>query len=401
MPEISKRGIELSESPIRNLMPFARAAKMRGNHVYHLNIGQPDIETPIRALERVKNIKNKVVAYGPSEGLPELRSTVASYYDKFNAGVEAEFVYVTTGASEAIQMAFLSTCDRGDQVIIPEPFYANYLGFAHLAGIEIVPITTHLEDSFALPDIADFQKKITPRTRAIFLCNPGNPTGKLYSKNDLIQLAEIVKERDLFLIVDEVYREFCYDTIFTSILSIPGLEKNAIVIDSISKVFSSCGSRIGYLISKNEAFLSSVNKIAQLRLCPPFFGQQMALGCYEENTTYIEQAVAEYRKRRDFLFKALSEIPDIKCYKPDAAFYNMVELPIDDAQDFCKFLLKDFSHNNETVMLSPGNGFYSAQTVVKNQVRIAYILNVDDLKRSIELLQDALVAYAQVKIGHF
>ncbi len=401
MPEISNRGIELSESPIRNLMPYARAAKQRGNHVYHLNIGQPDIETPTSALERVKSIKNKIVAYGPSEGLPELRKTVASYYDKFDASIEAENVYVTTGASEAIQMAFLSTCDRGDEVIIPEPFYANYLGFAHLAGIKIVPLTTQLEDAFELPEVEAFREKITPNTKAIFLCNPGNPTGKLYSKKDLLRLAEIVIERDLFLIVDEVYREFCYDQVFTSVLSIPGLEKNAIVIDSISKVFSSCGARVGYLISKNEAFLSSVNKIAQLRLCPPFFGQQMAIGCYEESSIYIEQAIAEYRKRRDFIYKALSEIPDIKSYKPDAAFYNMVELPVDDAQDFCKFLLKDFNMNNETVMLSPGNGFYSTETVIKNQVRIAYILKVEDLSKSIEILQEALVAYAQAKIGHF
>ncbi|MEO1263170.1 MAG: pyridoxal phosphate-dependent aminotransferase [Bacteroidota bacterium] len=393
MPRHSKRGATLSQSPIRSLLPFARKAKAEGTKVYHLNIGQPDIPTPPVALQSVRNIDKYIIEYGASEGLFTLREKVAAYYEKYKAGLTPQDVFVTTGASEAILFAILCTCDPGDEVIIPEPFYANYLGFAHMASINITPLTTVLEDRFELPAPEKFEALITPRTKAIFLCNPGNPTGQLYTKNDLEKLMELVKRHNLFLYVDEVYREFCYDQEFTSVFSFEGMKEHIIVIDSISKVFSACGARVGYLITKNRAVQQTVEKYAQLRLCPPFFGQKLAEACYDFAEEYIQPVKEEYIRRRKVLYDALKRIDGLKLYKPAAAFYNMVGLPVEDAEHFCKWLLTDFSLNNSTVMLAPGNGFYFNKNLGKNEVRIAYVLNEKDLLKAVTCLQEALNEY--------
>lgn len=400
MPTHSIRGNDVPNSPIRSLLPFAQAAKAEGKHIFHLNIGQPDIETPHQALEILRKDTNKIVGYGPSGGIPALRETVAAYYKKFNADLTASDVFVTTGASEAILFTLLACCDQGDEVIIPEPFYANYLGFAQMGSIRIVPLTTTLESQFQLPEPEAFEQLITPRTKAIFLCNPGNPTGQLYSYSDLEKLISVVKKHDLFLIVDEVYREFCYNKEFTSVLSFAGVEENVVVIDSISKVFSSCGARVGYLITKNRRLQQIVDKYAQLRLCPPYFGQQLAQACYPHAEAYIEKAKAEYDRRRHVLYEGLKSIEGINCYLPDAAFYNMVELPVTDATHFCKWLLTDFGHNGQTVMLAPGDGFYCHQHLGKRQVRVAYILNENDLRQAVLCLREALEQYAVI-FGEF
>jgi len=393
MPTGSQRGHDLNQSPIRGLVPYARLAREKGKDIYHLNIGQPDIPTPESALEKVRNESDKIIKYGPSEGLPALRSRVRDYYDKYQAELDTEDVLVTTGASEAILFALFATCNAGDEIIIPEPFYANYIGFAQVCSISIIPVTTLLEEEFALPEPATFQKHITPRTKAIFLCNPGNPTGQLYDKKQLEQLAEIVLQNDLFLIVDEVYREFCYNKKFTSVLSIESLSQQVIVIDSISKLFSSCGARIGFLITKHHAIRQAVIKYAQLRLCPPYFGQILALACYEDSEAYISAARAEYMKRRAVLYQGLQRIDGIQSYKPDAAFYNIAELPVPDTMEFCKWMLTDFSLDNKTIMLAPASGFYSNQTLGKKQVRIAYVLNQEELQDALHILHQGLLAY--------
>lgn len=394
MPLISKRGEKLGASPIRSLFPYARRAKAQGKHVYHLNIGQPDIETPRSALEVIKNLSEPIVKYGPSEGMLELRKTVACYYGKFNARLSADDVMVTTGASEAILFALLSCCDKGDEVIIPEPFYANYLGFADQSDISIVPITTVIENQFALPSVADFEACITSRTKAIFLCNPGNPTGQLYTGEELSGIMQLVKEKELFLIVDEVYREFCYDHTFMSVLSFSDMSDHVIVIDSISKVFSACGARVGYLITKNTRIIEVVNKYANLRLCPPYYGQRLALACYNNSEVYIKRAKKEYNKRREILFEGLSLIPGISFYKPAAAFYNMIELPVADSEHFCKWLLTDFEYKGATIMMAPGDGFYFNKNHGARQVRLAYILNESDLKLALECLRVGLSVYS-------
>ena len=395
MPNNSKRGGEIGASPIRSLMPYARKAKAEGKHVYHLNIGQPDIVTPPEALEAVKKLGNIIVSYGPSEGLFSLREKVAKYYDKFDADIKMNDVYVTTGASEAILFALVATCDLTDEVIIPEPFYANYLGFSHMSSVTIRPLRSSFENQFSLPSPADFETLITSKTKAIFLCNPGNPTGQLYSREELAELMILVKKYDLFLIVDEVYREFCYDGEFTSVLSFEGMENHVIVIDSISKVFSSCGARVGYLITKNRQVQQVVEKYAQLRLCPPFFGQKLAEACYENAENYIAKAREEYIRRREVLYSSLSKIEGVKCYKPQAAFYNICELPVPDAEEFCKWLLSDFSYQNSTVMLAPAAGFYFTKGIGNSQVRIAYVLNETDLQKAVECLKVGLKIYAE------
>lgn len=389
----SERGKDIGASPIRSLLPYARKAIASGKKIYHLNIGQPDIATPELALEAITNLNNDIVKYGPSEGLTELREVVAEYYKKFDAKLNMEDVYVTTGASEAILFALLSVCDNQDEVIIPEPFYANYLGFAHLTNVKIVPLTTSIENGFQLPNPEAFEQLITNKTKAIFLCNPGNPTGQMYNREELTKLVDLVRKHDLFLIVDEVYREFCYDDLFTSVLSFQGVEDNVIVIDSISKVFSSCGARVGYFITKNRQIQAIVNKYAQLRLCPPFFGQKLAIACYQNSDNYIQKAKEKYIKRRQILHNRLSNIAGVKTYKPSAAFYNMAELPVDNAEHFCKWLLTDFDRNGETVMLAPANGFYSNKEIGKKQVRIAYILNEKDLSTAMDCLEEALIQY--------
>jgi aspartate aminotransferase len=393
MPNNSNRGEEIGASPIRSLMPYANQAKAQGKHVFHLNIGQPDIETPAAALEAIRNLGDDIIAYGPSAGLPSLRKKVATYYDKFDANLKDEDIYVTTGASEAILLALVSCCDIGDEVIIPEPFYANYLGFSHMSSVKIRPLTTQFESGFSLPSPSEFEALINEKTKAIFLCNPGNPTGQVYEKEALAELMYLVEKHDLFLIVDEVYREFCYDVEFTSVLTFEEMKEHVVVIDSISKVFSSCGARIGYLISKNQKLLEVVEKYAQLRLCPPYFGQKLAEACYEDAAEYIKKACQEYIRRREVLYEGLQKIEGLECYFPRAAFYNICRLPVPDAEEFCKWLLSDFEHNGNTIMLAPANGFYANKEIGKNQVRMAYILNAEDLKKAINCLEVALATY--------
>lgn len=399
MPVHSKRGETLSHSPIRVLMPYARAAKAAGTHVYHLNIGQPDIQTPPEALEAIRNNKETIIPYGPSEGLPGLRERVANYYQSFAGDIAYSDVFVTTGASEAILFALFSCCDEFDEVIIPEPFYANYLGFGHTSSIRIVPIPSSIDTEFQLPNAEKFEELITPNTKAIFLCNPGNPTGCLYSKEELTKLMQIVLKYDLFLIVDEVYREFCYDEEFTSVLSFREMDQHVIVIDSISKVFSSCGARVGFLVTRNKEIQKVVEKYAQLRLCPPYYGQKLAEVCYDHADEYIPQARAEYIRRRKVLYDSLRQIEGVQCYLPKAAFYNMTKLPVKDANDFCKWLLTDFTYEGSTVMLAPGSGFYQHKAYGLDQVRIAYILNEHDLSSAVECLRIALDQYNN-RSGH-
>ena len=389
----SNRGQNMTISPIRSLIPYARKAKAEGKQVFHLNIGQPDIPTPPQAMDAVRAVQDQIISYGPSEGLFTLREKVAGYFNKFDAHVTGEDIYVTTGASEAILFTLFATCDVNDEVIIPEPFYANYLGFAETSSIKIVPVTTHIEEAFGLPGPEAFERLITPRTRAIMLCNPGNPTGQLYSDFQLRQILDLCKKNEIFLIVDEVYREFCYDQKFTSILSIDGGEEHVIVIDSISKVFSSCGARVGFLITKNENIRKIVLKYAQLRLCPPYLGQVLAEACYEYGHDYIEAAKQEYARRREVLYEGLNRIEGLQAYKPAAAFYNIVELPVDNANKFCQWLLSDFSHEGKTVMLAPADGFYFSENVGKSQVRIAYILNENHLSTALECLKLGLEQY--------
>ncbi len=396
MPGSSNRGTNLKQSPIRSLLPHARAAKKLGKKVLHLNIGQPDIETPFEALEAVRSQEDKIISYGPSEGLTALREKVVDYYQKFDANLDLGDAFVTTGASEAIMFALLSCMDEHEEVIVPEPFYANYLGFAAACSVDIVPITTTFETQFQLPDVAAFEALITPKTKAILLCNPGNPTGQLYNGEELRKLLHLVIERDLILIVDEVYREFCYDTEFTSVLAFPEGKDHVVVIDSISKVFSSCGARVGFLVTKNRFIQNAVLKYAQLRLCPPYFGQVLAKACFEFGGSYIKDAKEEYRSRRTILYEGLKNIEGVQCYRPDAAFYNIVQLPFDDVTPFCKWLLTDFSLDNETIMLAPADGFYFNEALGKSQVRVAYILNAARLHRSLNILQQAIPEYQRV-----
>ena len=397
MPVVSKRGNELTQSPIRSLVPYARQAAKRGTEIIHLNIGQPDIKTPKAALESLKTYDQTIIKYGQSEGKPSLRETVAQYYQSFGAHIDTDDVLVTTGASEAILFALFSCFDEGEDIIIPEPFYANYIGFAQVTGIHLVPVPSDINKGFALPPIDDFRQRITKRTRAIFLCNPGNPTGNLYSKEELSKLCELVKKEDLFLIVDEVYREFCYDEEFTSVLSLPDLEANVLVIDSISKVFSACGSRIGFLVTRNRELRETLIKFGQLRLCAPMIGQHVAEACFVNRTDYINEVRAEYNARRLYLYERLSQMDGVKCYMPKAAFYIMTELPVEDTEEFCKWLLTDFEIDGRTVMLAPGDGFYIHKEAGKKQVRIAFILDRHRLKLAMDCMEQGLAIYKALK----
>ena len=399
MPQVSRRGAQIIHSPIRSLIPYARKAKSEGVKVYHLNIGQPDIKTPAEAIESLKDYKNQVIEYGASEGTVSLRNIVASYYCENVAPIQVEDIYVTTGASEGILFTLFSCFDEGAEIIIPEPFYANYIGFSQVSAVQLVPVTSRIEDDFGLPDIDDIVSKITAKTKAIFLCNPGNPTGNHYSKADLIALAEVVIEHDLFLVVDEVYREFCYDEPFYSVLKIDTLRNHVIVIDSISKVFSACGSRIGFIVSKNTEVMENILKFAQLRLCPPMIGQVVAQACFENRTNYLSQVKSEYDERRKYLYNRLSNIHGVKCYLPRAAFYIMTELPVDDANHFCKWLLSDFRLNGETVMLAPGQGFYMSPGIGRSQVRIAFVLGIAELQKCMDILEAGLEEYQSVLVS--
>ncbi len=394
MPKISIRGAEMPASPIRRLIPFAEAAKKRGTHVFHLNIGQPDIETPSSFLDAIRNADLKVVEYSHSAGNESYRRKVAAYYQERGLSVETADVMITTGGSEAILFAMMCCLDPGDEVIIPEPFYANYNGFARAAGVTVIPVTAHVENGFALPEIAEFEKKITSRTKAIIICNPNNPTGYLYSKEELERLRDLVTRHDLFLFADEVYREFCYDQqTHTSVLSIDGLEAHAIVVDSISKRYSACGARIGWIVSKNAAVMASALKFGQARLSPPTFEQIGGEAALDTPQSYFDHVLEEYVKRRDLVVKALRSMPGVVCPNPGGAFYATVRLPIDDSDKFCRWMLEQFSHKGKTVMMAPATGFYATPGLGKNEVRIAYVLNLQDLQEAMEALSEALSVY--------
>lgn len=396
MPSISKRGNRMIHSPIRSLIPYARKAKESGVKVYHLNIGQPDIETPKSALEALRTYDHSIIEYGASEGLYELRAIVKDYYCAQVAEVEIEDIFITTGASEAIMFSLFSCFDEGAEIIIPEPFYANYIGFSQVSDVSLVPVTSTIDTGFGLPDTEDIKSKITNKTKGIFLCNPSNPTGNLYSKEELLAIAEIVKKYDLFLIVDEVYREFTYSDEFCSVLKLDDISDQVLVIDSISKVFSACGSRIGYIVTRNDQVKSNILKYAQLRLCPPMIGQHMAQACYDGRDIYISEVRDEYEKRRDYLHSRLSQMDGVKCYLPKAAFYIMTELPVEDTDHFCKWLLSDFRHDEATIMMAPGQGFYLTPEVGRRQVRIAFVLDVEALTIAMDILEQALVSYQAI-----
>lgn len=393
MPIISQRGAGMTQSPIRSLIPYARKAKEEGVHVYHLNIGQPDIETPPNALASLQTYDQTIIEYGASEGHMDLRMIAHQYYCDQVANIDLSDIYVTTGASEGIMFTLFACFDAGAEIIIPEPFYANYIGFSMISAVNLVPVKSSIQDGFSLPNTASFEEKITNKTKAIFLCNPSNPTGNLYSKKELMAIAELVKKHDLFLIVDEVYREFCYDEQFYSVLKIEGLEEHVIVIDSISKVFSACGSRIGFVVSRNAGLMESVLKYAQLRLCPPMIGQHIAHACFIDRTVYLDDVRKEYNKRRIFLFDRLSKISGVKCYLPKAAFYIMTELPVRDTDHFCQWLLSDFRKDQSTIMMAPGQGFYLTNETGKQQVRIAFVLGVPALEKAMDILESALATY--------
>jgi aspartate aminotransferase len=394
MPSVSNKGLSMPQSPIRKLVPFAENAKKNGVKVIHLNIGQPDIKTPQQALDAIKNNTINVLEYSRTEGSEEFRTKIAQYYVKNHIPVSASDIIVTTGGSEALAFAMNTVADTDDEIIIPEPFYANYNGFATACGVKVVPVVSKLEDNFALPPIEDFEKLITPRTKAILICNPGNPTGYLYSKEEIQKLAILVKKHNIFLIADEVYREFTYDNkVHTSILKENGLDEHAIIIDSVSKRYSMCGARIGYLVSKNKEFISTALKFAQARLSPPTYAQIASEAALETPDSYFEEVKTEYVARRNILIAALEKIEGIKIARPQGAFYCIAELPIKDADHFAQWLLEDFRVDNETVMVAPAAGFYATEGLGKNQIRIAYVLDQDSLKRAVRILGEALKSY--------
>ncbi len=394
MPSVSNKGLTMPQSPIRKLVPFAEGAKKKGVKVIHLNIGQPDIKTPQQALDAVKNNNINVLEYSRTEGSEEFRSKIAQYYIKNDIPVNANEIIVTTGGSEALSFAMNTIADTDDEIIIPEPFYANYNGFATACGVTVVPVVSKLEDNFALPPIEEFEKLITSRTKAILICNPGNPTGYLYSKEEIQKLATLVKKHNIFLVADEVYREFTYDNkTHTSILKEKGLEEHAIVIDSVSKRYSMCGARIGYLVSKNKDFIATALKFAQARLSPPTYAQIASEAALDTPDSYFAEVKEEYVARRNLLITELEKIEGIKIAKPQGAFYCIAELPIEDADHFAQWLLEDFSLNNETVMVAPAAGFYATEGLGKKQIRIAYVLDKESLKRAVHILSEALKNY--------
>lgn len=394
MPKISKKGILMPESPIRKLVPFAENARKRGLKVYQLNIGQPDIETPKVALDAVKNNNLKILAYSRSEGSEEYRIKLSNYYHSKNIKVNHQEIIVTSGASEALSFAFGSIMDKDDEIIVPEPFYANYNGFSVANSLKIVPVVSTIENNFSLPSIEDFEKLITKKTKAILICNPNNPTGYLYSKKEIEKLVEIVKKHDLFLISDEVYREFTYDGgSHYSIMEDSSIAQNAIMIDSVSKRYSMCGARIGCVVSKNESVIKTVLKFAQSRLSPPTYAQIASEAALETPQSYFQEINTKYVSRRNLLIHELKKIDGLKVATPKGAFYCIVELPIEDASDFAQWMLEKFNFNNETIMVAPAEGFYSTEGLGKNQIRIAYVLNEKDLKTSTYILKKALEKY--------
>lgn len=394
MPSISGKGMAMPASPIRKLVPFAEEARRLGRKVYHLNIGQPDIHTPELAINALRNLDQKVIEYSHSAGNESYRRKLAGYYRNIGINIDHTEIIVTTGGSEAILFAFSSCINPGDEVITPEPFYANYNGFAISAGVKIVPVTSYIKDDFALPPIAEIEKKIGPRTKGIIIANPNNPTGYLYSEGELMQLRDIIKKYDLWLFSDEAYREFCYDgASHLSAMKLEGIEQNVILLDSVSKRYSECGVRIGALISKNRQVLSTALKFAQARLSPPGLGQIAAEASIDTPPEYFSEVNREYTERRNYMVEALNLIPGVYCPKPKGAFYTVVSLPVDDADKFAQWLLEDFEFCNQTVMIAPASGFYSTPGLGKNEARIAYVLKIDDLKKSVEVLAEALKVY--------
>ncbi len=391
---LSSRALEIQASPIRKLMPYAIQAKKNGIKVYHLNIGQPDIETPQVMLDVYHKFNEKVLSYGPSQGLDEYRQGLVHYYSKHNIAINEDEVIVTTAGSEAIVFALSVVCNEGDEVIVPEPFYTNYNGFATMASIKLKPLTTYAETGFALPDSAKIEALITPLTKAILICNPGNPTGTVYTETEIMRIAQIAKEHNLFVISDEVYREFVYDGMkHFSIMHVPDFADHAILVDSVSKRYSACGARIGCIVSKNKELMVAVLKFAQARLCPPTVDQLAANACVYLEDSYIEGIMQEYKKRRDFVFEELQQIPGCICVKPQGAFYIIAKLPIKDAEDFIIWLLKDYNVSNETVMAAPAEGFYATPGLGRNELRIAYILNEEDLKKAMHIFKTGLIEY--------
>lgn len=384
----------MPESPIRKLVPYSEIAKKKGNKVYHLNIGQPDIKTPEVALNAIKNATITVLEYSHSAGFESYRTKLSQYYTNHGLPINVADIIITTGGSEALLFAMGSTMDFGDEIIIPEPFYANYNGFSVASGVKVVPVISTIDTGFALPPIADFEKLISPKTKAILICNPGNPTGYLYSKDEMLQLAALVKKYDLFLIADEVYREFTYDgDIHYSVMNIPGIEENAIMIDSVSKRYSMCGARIGCIVSKNKEVMATAMKFAQARLSPPTYEQIASEAALETPQSYFDAVIAEYRERRDTLISELNKIEGVKVANPKGAFYCIAQLPVDNADAFAQWLLESYDFNGETVMVAPAAGFYSTPNVGLNEVRIAYVLKKDDLIRAVQILKEAIKVY--------
>jgi len=394
MPKLSDRSVKMPASPIRKLAPFAAEAKKRGIKVYHLNIGQPDIHTPEEGLEAIKHVDRKVLEYSPSQGIPSYVEKLVGYYKRYDINLSVDDIIVTCGGSEAVQMAFMVCLNPGDEVIIPEPAYANYMGFACETGAVVRTITTHIEDGFALPPVEEFEKVINERTRAIMICNPNNPTGTLYSREELMRLRDLVKKYDLYLFADEVYREFIYsDAPYTSAMHLEGIENNVIMIDSVSKRYSECGIRIGAFITRNKEVRAAAMKLAQARLSPPLIGQLIAEASLDAPQAYHKGVYDEYIARRNCLVEGLNKIPGVFTPMPMGAFYTVAKLPVKDIDDFCRWCLEEFNYEGETVMMAPASGFYATPGLGKDEVRMAYVLKIDDLKRALVVLEKALEAY--------
>ena len=394
MPQTSKRSWIMPQSPIRKLVPLADRAKERGVKVYHLNIGQPDLKTPKVALEAIKNIDRSILEYSPSDGYKSLRVKLAEYYHRFNINVDYKDIIVTTGGSEAVNFAFMACLDPGDEIIVPEPAYANYTAFAISCGAIIKPVLSTIEDGFALPSIEKFEEQITPRTKGILICNPNNPTGYLYTKEEMNQIRDLVKKYDLYLFSDEVYREFCYtDAPYVSAFHLDGIEENVVLFDSVSKRYSECGIRIGALVCKNQSVKESVMKFCQARLSPPLIGQVIAEASIDTPAEYMQEMYNEYLERRNYLIEGLNKIPGVYSAIPMGAFYTVARLPIDDSDKFCAWLLSEFEYEKQTVMMAPASGFYTMKNVGSNEVRLAYVLKKEDLEKALFILKKALEVY--------
>lgn len=394
MPSISTKGLQMPASPIRKLVPFAEAAKKRGTQVIHLNIGQPDIATPDVALEAMRSLDRKVIEYSHSAGFESYRKGLAGYYAQHGIHISHEEIIVTNGGSEALLFGMMACFEPGDEIIIPEPYYANYNSFAIAAGAKVVPVRSSIQEGFALPPIGAFEALITPRTKGILICNPGNPTGYLYSRAELETLRTIVLKHDLYLFADEVYREFCYDgATHESAMTLPGLEQHVVLVDSVSKRYSMCGARVGAFITRNKELYNAVMKFAQARLSPPTFGQIASEAALRTPQRYFDEVITEYKQRRDILVEGLNTIPGVTCPKPKGAFYCVAELPIDDSDRFCQWLLESFEHEGHTVMMAPATGFYADPATGRKQVRLAYVLEQDQLKLAVACLRAALATY--------